>query len=100
MAEPFAHGFTPGRELAADDRMSRQWLHDRHHPLLGQHLPRVLVPSWPSVHVEPGYALHRTSPTHFKSYTRTQDGAIWADSADSFEEARWLVETRVRDAGW
>lgn len=100
MDKPIAHAFTPGRELAADDAMSRRWLHDRHHPLLGRNVPWNELPEWPSVRMEPGFALNRVAPTHFKAYTRTSDGAIWADAADSYEEARWLLERRVRDAGW
>ena len=99
MDKGFAHGFTPGRnELTDDPRLSRPWLRDRHHPLLGQHLPRVLVPQWPAVHVEPGYALNRVVPTHFKAYTRTEDGAIWADAGTTYDEARWKLEERVRNA--
>jgi hypothetical protein len=92
---PFPYGFSPG-----ETDLPRRWLHRRHQPLLGQHLPRERVPQWPSVHVEPGYALDRAVPTHFKAYTATEDGTLWADTASTWDEARWVLENRVRDAGF
>ena len=89
MAEDFGYGFTPGRDLTTDDpRLSRPWLRDSHHPLLGRHVPRHRVPQWPAVHVEPGFALNRTIPTHFKAYTETKDGEVWADAGKTWEESK------------
>ena len=95
MGEDFAYGFTPG----APD-VSRPWLHDRHHPLLGRHLPWNRVSDWPALSVEPGYAMNKTHPTHFKAYTRTKDGEVWADVGPSWEEAKYNLRVRVEGAGW
>jgi hypothetical protein len=93
---PFPGGFRPGvNELTDDPRVSRPWLSDRHHPLLGSNLPHNRVPDFPDVHVEPGYARDRVLPTHFKAYTRTADGQLWADAGETYEEARWRLEQRV-----
>ena len=94
MGEDFAYGFTPG---ATD--VSRPWLRDRHHPLLGRHLPWTLVPDWPALRVEPGFAMNKTLPTHFKAYTRTRDGQVWADMGETYEEAKYRLRVRVENAG-
>ncbi len=78
---PFAHW--------GDDR--RPWEEDRHHPLLGRHLPSVLVPDHPEVAVLPSYVKDRVLPSAFKAYTRTLDGTVLCDSAATFEESRWRV---------
>lgn len=97
----FPGGFNPGaNELTDDPRLSRPWLRDRHHPLLGRHLPRERVPSWETMYVEPGFARDRTLPTHFKAYTQTSDGAIWADVGSTWEEAKYNLRIRVENAGW
>ena len=98
---PFPTNFTPGRDVSTDDpRLSRPWLRDRHHPLLGRHVPRVNVPQWPAMHVEPGYALNKQLPTHFKAYTETKDGSLWADVGETWEQAKYNLRLRVEDAGW
>lgn len=89
MAEEFAHGFTPGRELAANDRLP--FLSDAHHPLLGRHVPLNVVPDYPDMLVVPGYAFNRTHPTHFRAYTRTRDGVVHADGAETWEEAKYRL---------
>ena len=95
MGEDFPYGFTPG-----ESEVPRRWLQERPDKLLGQHLPIASMSQWPDVSVVPGYALNRVVPTHFRAYTRTPDGAMWGDAAETHDEARWKLEQRVRDAGW
>ena len=101
MATGFPAGFNPGvNELTDDPRVSRPWLRERADKLLGVHLPLNRVPDWPDLSVVPGYQLNRVVPTHFRAYTRTPDNAVWADAAETWDEARWKLENRVREAGW
>ena len=91
----FPGSFNPGRnELTDDPRLSRPWLRDVHHPMLGRHLPRILWPEWPDVRVEPSFVRDRVAPTGFKAYTR-RDDVYWADYGLTYEEARWNLEQRV-----
>jgi hypothetical protein len=83
---PFAYAESPREEEDA-----RPWLRDRHHPLLGRHVPPVLVPEWPGILVEPSYQLDRVLPTGFKSYTRYH-GTIYTDHGATYDRARWNLQ--------
>jgi hypothetical protein len=96
VAEEF--GALPG----PDEEASRPWAgkyRDRHHPLLGEHLPRNLIPDWPGHTIIPSFMRDRVLPAGFRAYTRFRDAVLVA-FGDTHDRARWELCNRVDDARW
>lgn len=91
MSEEF--GWMPGSPVTAEDE-NPAYLQDRHHPLLGRHLPFNRIPEYPDIEIVPGYRLDCVLPTHFRGYTRFQ-GSVVADVAPTHDQVRHVLRVRL-----